>query len=170
MKPRIVLTLGVIMILSGLAGFGQSNAAGKVIEFHDGTTLRFASIDEARELLGSSDDWVRAFGPLDRQFRMLSEKPVDNSAFLEFAKSHARDWSSEGIETTTVAIKRVAKQLKELKLKLDLPTEILLVQTTGNLTATDLGERAQSLVFVVPPRLLGSTCSLSLQPCLQAAV
>lgn len=101
------------------------------IAFHDGSVVRCATLGEGQELIGAPDDWVRSFGPFDFQVRLNSAEPVSEAEFLEFARSQVLAWDEDEVACVTKVVVRMQERLATLDLHLDLPDEILVVQTTG---------------------------------------
>ena len=118
-------------MLLALAFASAGAADERVVMLHEDAALRFATLEEARRVLGTEDDWVRAFGPFDRQVRMHVREPVTNEQFLEFAAGEAREWTGEEIATLTVVIDTVRAGLERCGIRMDLPTETFLIKTTG---------------------------------------
>jgi hypothetical protein len=121
------------------------------LEFHNGSVVRFAGVDEGRGIIGSADAWVQAFSPFDRQLRMASVEPVSQKAFLDFAAAEVREWDPPEIETMATVITAVRDKLAALEFKLDLPDEIVLVQTSGA-EEGNAGGYTRGKTIIVPER------------------
>jgi hypothetical protein len=134
-----------VLIVAGIAEAGVPAR----IEFHDGSAMRFVSLGEGRELIGTSDDWVRSFGPLDFQMRLDSKEPVSEAEFLDFARDQVLAWDDAEIAKMTDVIASVQGKLAALDLHLNLPDEILLVQTTGH-EEGDMGAYTRGKFIVIP--------------------
>ena len=96
---------------------------------HGDSVLRFASIAESQNVLGARDRFIVALSPFDRQSRVETDRDVSEEEFLQFAKSHAREWKSDEI----AKISEVASRLRQkfAPFKLPFPATVLLVQTSG---------------------------------------
>jgi len=123
--------------------------ASETVDFHNGSAFRFADEKRARKTIGKADDWVRAFGPMDRQMRLQVLYPVDEDEFLEFAAAEVRDWDSDEIEKVTTTIAMMSETLAALKLRLNLPKTIWLIQTTGH-EESDAGGYTRGNAIIVP--------------------
>jgi hypothetical protein len=67
-----------------LAGFLHI-AFGQDIELQPGTTLHFATVEEAEQILGTSDAYTRTMTPLDRSLQMKSNTALTETDFLNHA-------------------------------------------------------------------------------------
>jgi hypothetical protein len=135
MRPRAIpFTLG-FLALACLATASESPPdLDRDIPFHGGTTVRFATAEEAAKVLGARDDYVRAMSPLDRMFRLKSEAPVDEDRYLKHAASQAMDWGKEEIASLTAHVESASRKLDAVGLHLPLPETILLVRTSAGLS------------------------------------
>ena len=131
MRQPTPVVMSVMVLLMCAAGTPWAGDAARTVEFHGGSVFRFADVEKAKEFIGTADEWVKAFGPFDRALRARSQEPVSEEAFLEFAVSHVRDWDDEEVANMTEALSGVCKKIDALNLRLDLPDEILLIQTSG---------------------------------------
>jgi WD40 repeat protein len=116
---RVVIVLFIVQFI--LPGYGVD------VPLHPGTVVRFASLEEGQQILGSVDDYVRNMSPFERQAILKSQNPVTEEGFLLFASKQVAEWDEEQISDATVKIKRVASMLE--KLDLNLPEVIYLIQT-----------------------------------------
>jgi creatinine amidohydrolase len=57
--------------------------------------LQFADIDQAREILGRSDEWARQLSAFDRGVRMKTTEPTTTRGFLEFVSGETAAWTSD---------------------------------------------------------------------------
>ena len=95
--------LSVLSLPSLSALAPRADRGAKSFAFHGGTTIRFATLDEAAEMLGKSDRYTQATSRFDRQARLKSAKPVSEQEMLKFAAQQASDWPDEDIERMTEA-------------------------------------------------------------------
>jgi hypothetical protein len=91
--------------------------------------LEFASIDEARAVLGARDDFVARLSPFDRAARLRSAGEVTEEEYLAFARAAAREWSNDERARIAAAFAVIEPKLDELLPSLGEP--ILLVKTSG---------------------------------------
>lgn len=111
----------------------------------DGTRVRFASVDEARALLATPDDWMRATGPVQRQALMRSAAPVTLEAFARWQADNVRAWTPDQRERWTRALAQLAPRLN--RLQLPLPPLLLLVRSTGLESAQTPHTRGNAIVL-----------------------
>lgn len=149
---RTMLAVLIVMIVTGIA---EVDATASV-ELHDGSAVRFASLEEGRELIGAADEWVRSFGPLDFQVRLDSKEPVSEAEFLDFARDQVLAWDDAEIATMTGVVEGIREKLAGLRLHLSLPDEILLVQTTGREEGNMGGYTRGSLIVVPEGEMAGA--------------
>ncbi|MCZ6766544.1 MAG: hypothetical protein O7D32_06395, partial [bacterium] len=126
------------------------------VALDDVHTIRFATTEQATKLLGTTDAWVEACGQFDRQVRVQSEEPVTREAFLKFATANVLDWDAQEITKMTGIVESMRAKITALSLDLDLPAEILLVQTTG-IEEGNAGGYTRAAAIVIPERQLQST-------------
>jgi hypothetical protein len=119
---RPLITTALLALLSSL-----SQAEDPAV--HPGTVARFATITEARAILGARDRFVAALSRFDRQSRVASAADVPEDEFLRFTASQAVEWNPEQIALVTGAIDRLRQKLAPYTLPL--PPTLVLVQTTG---------------------------------------
>jgi hypothetical protein len=91
--------------------------------------LRFATVAEARALLGSRDAWAEATSPFQRAVLVGNGSPVSIERLLASMAATALPWPTEGEARWRRAWSIVAPRLTELRVPL--PEEILLVDTDG---------------------------------------
>src|SRR5688572_13330509 len=91
--------------------------------------IEFASIEKARAVLGTSDDFVARMSPFDRAARVKSASDVSEDEYLAFARAATREWSNDERARITSAFAAIEPRLEELLPELDAP--ILLIKTSG---------------------------------------
>ena len=95
----------------------------------DGTTLVFASKDQAAEFLGQEDEYTKSLSGVDRRIRMQAAEDPGDEAFREHAVDAARNWSPEELTALNAAWDQVTERLKNLRAQL--PEEVLMIRTSG---------------------------------------
>lgn len=95
----------------------------------NGSQVAFATLDEARALLGSSDDFTRAMGDFDRGVRTGGDGPSDERAFLEYAAAQARSWPADVQPRWAAAATEIGEALRGLGVRF--PPKVLLVVSSG---------------------------------------
>ncbi|MCA9267047.1 MAG: hypothetical protein KDA41_01180, partial [Planctomycetales bacterium] len=91
--------------------------------------VRFATVAEGQALLARRDAFVDALGPLERQIRMASAKPISNETLLADIAADVRPWDEAQTQRLTAAWQGLRDRLAPLRLPL--PKEILLIQISG---------------------------------------
>ncbi len=91
--------------------------------------IEFASIEAAREVLGTRDEFVARLSPFDRAARLKAAGEVSEAEYLAFARAAGREWSNDERARLTEAFEAIAPRLAELLPELASP--ILLVKTSG---------------------------------------
>jgi hypothetical protein len=91
--------------------------------------LEFASIERARDVLGTRDDFVARMSSFDRAARLESAGEVREDEYLAFTRAAAREWSNDERARLTNAFAAIRPKLAELLPELDAP--ILLIKTSG---------------------------------------
>jgi hypothetical protein len=94
-----------------------------------GTVLRFATVDQGREVLAADDDWLQATSDFQRAAVMGVKPPVSPERFRSFQAGTVNAWTPEGQQRWTRALAEVAPRLQALHAPL--PPEVLLVSTDG---------------------------------------
>jgi hypothetical protein len=108
--------------------------AGDRFDGFRGTTVRFASVDEAKALLGADDAWVAQTGELQRASLMGQiNRPAPREAFRAFLAQQALAWPPEQRRRWQAALAQVAPAFERLGIRL--PKDVLIVYTTGRESA-----------------------------------
>jgi len=118
--------LGVLVLL-GDAAAAEAESGSMLITA--GTTIRFASVEQGREVLGKRDAFIKALSPWDRQARLRTDRYVSSEEFLAFITGEVIAWEHEERARVAAVVDRVRERLRPWPLRL--PAEILMVQTTG---------------------------------------
>ncbi len=90
----------------------------------------FAPAADAQRLLSSRDDFVARLSPFDRAARMKTDRDVAEPEFLEFAGAAALDWDEREVHAIEAAANAIRPRIMELGLPL--PSQVILVKTTGS--------------------------------------
>lgn len=96
--------------------------------------VRAASSDEARAVLGRSDEFTRRMSPADRSFRLKQPLPLTEAALLTFAAAQAQSFSPAELARLDRARAVIEAGLagRGLALKRFPPAEVLIIKTTGD--------------------------------------
>lgn len=147
MKLTILCFLGLLSICSGHFDclLAQSpEVASRQIQI-GAFQLQFATVDEGRNALGTTDEFVRQMSPFDRQVRMQAAMDPGPKAYLEFVRAEVIDWDPKAIEQYRRAIESIRPRLESLKLP---PLgSILMIRTTGREESGAAYTRGKVIVF-----------------------
>lgn len=141
----------LILLLAALPGSlpadqtKASAAPPMEVRLTSATVVRFASLDEARALLGASDDYSRAMGAFDRAVRLRTDKPAAEEDFLKFAASCALAWRPEDQRRVIRAIEKLRPAFAQLPLPL--PPVILMIETDGRDESDMAYTRANAIIL-----------------------
>ncbi|HEY9182598.1 MAG TPA: hypothetical protein VIQ99_05330 [Gammaproteobacteria bacterium] len=91
--------------------------------------IELASIETARTVLGTRDDFVSRLSPFDRAARLGAAGEVSEAEYLAFVTAAAREWSNDERARLTAAFAAIEPQLAALLPELGMP--ILIVKTSG---------------------------------------
>ena len=80
------------------------------ISLKDGPAILFATADEARGILTSSDDFVQRMSPFDRAARMKTDQVVTEQTYLEFVGKNVLEWDDAGKQKVTSALQAVQRR------------------------------------------------------------
>jgi hypothetical protein len=91
--------------------------------------IELASIETARAVLGTRDDFVSRLSPFDRAARLGAAGEVSEAEYLAFATASAREWSNDERARLAAAFGAIAPRLDALLPELGKP--VLIVKTSG---------------------------------------
>ena len=93
------------------------------------TSVQFASVEMGRELVVTSDTFIKALSRFDRQARLQTDGEATEAALLAFLKGEVVEWDDEARKSLTDSIGRLRPKLESFHLPL--PMTVLLVQMSG---------------------------------------
>ena len=125
------------------------------VDYHIGSVMRLATLEEGQELIGKADEWVRSFGAYDYKVRLDSNDATGEAEFLEFARSQVLAWKEHEVEALRTVAARLLNNLTALGLNLDVPNEVMLVKTTGR-EEGGMGGYTRGTFIVIPEPTLNS--------------
>jgi len=102
----------------------------KPIAFTPSTEIRFASPDEARQILTAKDAFTSSMSRFDLQCRLKTDKDVSLDDWKHFTAEHVRAWEANEIATVSGSLARLKTPIADLRLPL--PSVIQLIRTTGD--------------------------------------
>lgn len=133
---------------SGLAAillfFAVLPAAAQV-RIGDATVVEFASVAEARAVLGSVDDYVLRMGAFDRMLRLKTREPVTQHQFLEHAVDNVLPWNVNEKLRLEGLVADLSARMRELNAPL--PARVVLVKTTGRAEEGVAHTRANAIML-----------------------
>jgi hypothetical protein len=103
--------------------------AAAPLELNADSHLVFADQDQAAEILGTEDDFVRQMSDVDRQLRLNSDVAIDQRAYLLFAREQARTWTDLEQESMRQAFADLQPRLAQLPSLW--PRTIWLIKSSG---------------------------------------
>ncbi len=115
------------------------------LKLAEGTTLDFATPDEAREILTRRDDFVERMSPFDRAARMKTDRQVSEAEYLEFVGRNVLAWEQADREKIAAVVQSLQRELAAFSLPW--PKRVLAIQTTGDEEGRAAYTRANAIVF-----------------------
>lgn len=94
-----------------------------------GTTVRFASAEQGRAVLGTVDEWMPLTSELQRASTLGRTPPVSVEEFRAFSAEAVLPWAEAQQLRWRKALERLAPKFAELRVPL--PPEVLLISTNG---------------------------------------
>jgi hypothetical protein len=110
----------ILALLASLPAWGQRATDAATPEFV------FADVPQAREILGTRDDYVRATAPLERKAKLKTAEPVDEERFLQHMRGAPLEWSPQQRKNLEPLVGLLARFLSGVRWKM--PGRIVLVQ------------------------------------------
>ena len=130
LNSRPSLRKGVVGLgLAGIWAFAVLNAVGGEIRLGSQSTVTFASLPRAEQILTNRDEFLRALSPFDRWARMKSDRAPSEEAFVQFVRTNALAWDPQETNRFASLFRSLADKLK--RWDLPLPATIELVKTSG---------------------------------------
>jgi len=120
--------MNVILMLLACTTPPDSSAAVSV-PLTGQSTLTLASAEQGREALGRTDVYINTQGALERQIRLGSKDAVSREQFIEHVRRQVLPWDPQQQKKLAAAGSSLAEKLAGLKVPL--PKQVLLIQTTG---------------------------------------
>ncbi len=111
----------------------------------NGTLVHFAGVAEARALLSSRDDWMRATSSVQRAALMDRAPPVSLEDFARWQAAAVLPWTPALADRWRRALARIAATVN--RLDLPLPPTVMLVRTTGRESAATPHTRGAAIVL-----------------------
>jgi hypothetical protein len=134
---RSLVMYGLVLSVAG--------ASGAQIKISEDTIVTFAAADEARKILTTRDDFLRALGPFDRAARVKTAGAVSEKAFLEFVGRNVLEWTEAEKASLASALEQLQGPFK--RLALPWPKAIYFIKTTGKEEGGAAYTRDQALIL-----------------------
>ena len=115
------------------------------IQLGTNVTIRFASVEQGREILTRRDDFIAALTPLDRRARMQTDQDISEKDFLAFVGRSVRSWTPEETNRITSLLQTLGEKLD--RWHLPFPAVVLLVRTSGEEEFNNWYTRQNAIVF-----------------------
>jgi hypothetical protein len=112
----------VVALLALAAGLAQAQGAGR---------FSFASVEQARGVLGARDDYVRATAAFERSVVLRTRRAVAADEFAAAMRDTALAWSAEDQRALAGVLPRLERFLAAMRWKA--PAAILIVKTRDRL-------------------------------------
>lgn len=109
------------------------------------TTVIFATVEEAKEILTSQDDFVQRMSPFDRAARMKTDTDVSEVEYLTFVGKNVLAWNDAEKQKMSSALQGIQAELEDLSLPF--PKKVFIIKTTGNEEGGAAYTRANAIVF-----------------------
>ncbi len=99
------------------------------VTIENNATIKFATNEQAREILSVRDEFIQRLSPFDRAARMKTDKDITEDEFVEFVATNTLAWSDEEKAIGESVFSSIKPRLDELSLPW--PETIYMVKTTG---------------------------------------
>ena len=95
-------------------------------------TLLFPDISTSRKILSTSDCYTKSFGKFDLQSKLQSDNEnLTEQDYLNNTKKYVREWDTKDKERIISFYNNLKKFFDEKRIKLNLPSVIKIIKTTG---------------------------------------
>ena len=137
MIKRLLATLLIVATASAMS-FADEPLTG-------GTSLKFATIEEGRALVATSDTFLKSLSRFDRQVRLKTDGDATEAALIESIKSEVVDWDGVSQKLVVESIERLRPKLTPFNLPL--PRTTLLIQMSGREEANAAYTRGAAILL-----------------------
>ena len=133
-----------LLIMLGLT----SPTLADALHLNGDSSVRFATAQEGAVVLSTPDRFVTALSPFDRQSRLGSAEDVSQETFLGFIGDQAVAWDPVEMQKISDLIQSIRSRVAGYSLSL--PSEVVLVRTTGQEEAQAAHCRRNAIVLPPP--------------------
>ncbi len=130
-------------LLSGIGALAATSLAGETAG--PSPEFVFATISDARAILGARDDYVRATRPLERTAKVKTADAVNEERFMRHMQDAALEWSVDQRNNLTPLLERLARFLDGIRWQT--PRRILLIQSAAALEDDLPHTRANAVIL-----------------------
>lgn len=123
---------GIWLFVAALFSMLLQPAAGEV-KLDGESSFHFADRNEAAQILGTRDAFVKALGPFDRSVRLKTKGAASAEELLEFMSDQARSFNAQEKERLTTRIESIRAKLKKVDVNVPFPEQIVLVKASQRL-------------------------------------
>lgn len=92
--------------------------------------IHFATIDEAKKLMSTSDEFTKSLSPFDFVAKTQDTEKNTEVDYLNYAADQARDWTKKDIADNLKVLAEAEKLISDLGLNLNLPSKIVIINST----------------------------------------
>src|SRR3954469_19967067 len=110
-------------VLAG--GAVAAGAPAEALRLTADCEVRFATVDQGREILTADDAFTAQLSQFDLQCRLKTDKDVTVADWKQFVAQHVRAWSPEEITAVSQSIERLRKLLTGVRLPLPLVIQLV---------------------------------------------
>ncbi|MEP7102368.1 MAG: hypothetical protein ABI781_17795 [Burkholderiales bacterium] len=136
---------GLLLAVALLTGIDVAQAQGEGYAGIPGTVVRFATVAQGRAVLGAEDEWIAATTDFQRAAILGVAPSVTRAQLLAFTVDTVKPWSAPQEARWRKALDAIAPRFAALHL--NLPAEVLLVNTDGRDAAGAPYTRANAVVL-----------------------
>ncbi len=123
----LVFSLGLFIACSDDDG---ESLAYNELKFLDQTKIVFTTKENAKILMGTSDEFTQLLSKFDVQARTQDVNKIKEADYLNFAASNVKEWTTAEIATMKASITDAESKIKALNLKLNLPQVVNIIKST----------------------------------------
>jgi hypothetical protein len=133
-----------------IAAYAANQTPAEAILLTADCEVRFASLEQGREILTTDDAFTASLSRFDLQARLKTDKEVTLADWKQFVSEQVKAWEPAEIEAVSAALARLKTRLEPLRLPL--PPTVRLIRTTGAEEANAAYTRGAAIVL--PPKVL----------------
>jgi len=121
------------------------SAASAADTLTEGTAIVFATPQQGQAILCRRDDYVTRLSPFDRQARLKTDQPVSEDAYVRFVGTQVLPWNASERSKVLEVVATLQDPLG--RLRIPLPTRILMIKTSGREEGGAAYTRANAIVL-----------------------